>query len=34
MNAPGTAQKDLSQAPDWVRHAGLRQWVSEIVLLV
>jgi phosphoenolpyruvate carboxykinase (GTP) len=34
MNAPGTAQKDLSQAPDWVRHVGLRQWVSEIALLV
>ena len=34
MNAPGTAQKDISQAPDWVRHAGLRRWVSEIVLLV
>jgi len=34
MNAPGTAQKDLSQAPDWVRHAGLRRWVSEIALLV
>ncbi len=33
MNAPGTAQKDLSQAPDWVRHAGLRQWVSEMALL-
>ncbi|HEX7249390.1 MAG TPA: phosphoenolpyruvate carboxykinase (GTP), partial [Burkholderiales bacterium] len=33
MNAPGTAQKDLSQAPDWVRHAGLRQWVSEIAVL-
>jgi phosphoenolpyruvate carboxykinase (GTP) len=33
MNAPGTAQKDLSQAPDWIRHAGLRQWVSEIALL-
>lgn len=30
MNAPGAAQKDLSQAPDWVRHARLRQWVSEI----
>jgi phosphoenolpyruvate carboxykinase (GTP) len=30
MNAPGAAQKDLSQAPGWVRHAGLRQWVSEI----
>jgi phosphoenolpyruvate carboxykinase (GTP) len=33
MNAPGSAQKDLSQAPDWVRHAGLRQWVSEIAML-
>ena len=33
MNAPGAAQKDLSQAPDWVRHAGLRQWVSEIAVL-
>ena len=33
MNAPGTAHKDLSQAPDWVRHAGLRQWVSEIAQL-
>ena len=30
MNAPGSAQKDPSEAPDWVRHAGLRQWVSEI----
>ena len=34
MDAPGTAQKDLSQAPDWVRHAGLRRWVSEIASLV
>ena len=33
MNAPGAAQKDHSQAPDWVQHAGLRQWVSEIALL-
>jgi phosphoenolpyruvate carboxykinase (GTP) len=33
MNAPGTTHKDLSQAPDWVRHAGLRQWVSEIAQL-
>jgi phosphoenolpyruvate carboxykinase (GTP) len=33
MNAPGTTHKDLSQAPDWVRHAGLRQWVSEIARL-
>ncbi len=34
MNAPSTAQKGLSQAPDWVRHAGLRLWVSQIALLV
>ncbi len=33
MNAPGAAQKDLPQAPDWVRHARLRQWVSEIARL-
>jgi phosphoenolpyruvate carboxykinase (GTP) len=33
MNAPGTAYKDESQAPDWVRHAGLRQWVTEIARL-
>ncbi len=33
MYAPGAVQKDLSQAPDWVRHAGLRQWVSEIAAL-
>jgi phosphoenolpyruvate carboxykinase (GTP) len=33
MNAPGTVQKVYSQAPDWVRHMGLRQWVSEIALL-
>ncbi len=33
MNAPGSAQKDLSEAPDWVRHAGLRQWVSEVAQL-
>ncbi len=34
MNAPGAAQSDQSQAPDWVRHAGLRQWVTEIAQLV
>ncbi len=34
MYAPVTAHKDQSQAPDWVRHAGLRQWVSEVALLV
>jgi phosphoenolpyruvate carboxykinase (GTP) len=33
MNAPGRAQKDHSQAPDWIRHAGLRHWVSEVALL-
>ncbi len=33
MNAPSSPQKDLSQAPEWVRHAGLRLWVSEIALL-
>jgi len=29
MNAPLSAN-DKSQAPSWVRHAGLRQWVSGI----
>jgi len=33
MNAPGAAQSDQSRAPDWVRHAGLRQWVTEIAQL-
>jgi phosphoenolpyruvate carboxykinase (GTP) len=33
MNAPGAAQSDQSRAPDWVRHAGLRQWVTEIARL-
>ena len=33
MNAPAAAQKDLSQAPEWVRHSGLRLWVSEIARL-
>ena len=33
MNAPGAAQKDVSQAPEWVRHGGLRRWVSEIAQL-
>jgi len=33
MNAPGAAQPDLSQAPEWVRHAGLRQWVTDIAQL-
>jgi phosphoenolpyruvate carboxykinase (GTP) len=33
MNAPGAAQPDLSRAPEWVRHAGLRQWVAAIARL-
>jgi len=33
MNAPGAAQDDQSQAPDWIRHAGLRQWVTEVAQL-
>jgi phosphoenolpyruvate carboxykinase (GTP) len=33
MSTPGTVRSDLSQAPDWVRHAGLRQWVSEVAQL-
>ena len=33
MNVPGPAHKDFSQAPDWVRHLGLRRWVSETARL-
>ena len=33
MNAPATAPADQSNAPAWVRHQGLRQWVSEIARL-
>jgi phosphoenolpyruvate carboxykinase (GTP) len=33
MNVPGLAHKDFSQAPDWVRHLGLRRWVSETARL-
>jgi phosphoenolpyruvate carboxykinase (GTP) len=33
MNAPGAAQPEFSQAPEWVRHAGLRQWVTDIAQL-
>jgi phosphoenolpyruvate carboxykinase (GTP) len=32
MNAPISAA-DQSQAPNWVRHAGLRQWVAEVARL-
>jgi phosphoenolpyruvate carboxykinase (GTP) len=32
MNAPISAT-DQSQAPAWVRHAGLRQWVAEVARL-
>jgi phosphoenolpyruvate carboxykinase (GTP) len=33
MNAPTSAAADQSNAPDWVHHRGLRQWVSEIARL-
>jgi phosphoenolpyruvate carboxykinase (GTP) len=33
MNAPAAAPADQSNAPAWVRHSGLRQWVSEIARL-
>jgi phosphoenolpyruvate carboxykinase (GTP) len=33
MNAPATAPADQSSAPAWVRHQGMRQWVSEIAQL-
>src|SRR5262245_28195971 len=32
MNAPISAA-DSSQAPTWVRHTGLRQWVAEVARL-
>src|SRR5580765_2788365 len=32
MNAP-LSTSDQSQAPAWVRHSGLRQWVSEVARL-
>jgi phosphoenolpyruvate carboxykinase (GTP) len=31
MNAPGSSQS--SNAPSWVRHRGLRQWVAEVARL-
>ena len=33
MNAPASPAVDLSNAPAWVRHAALRQWVSEMARL-
>jgi phosphoenolpyruvate carboxykinase (GTP) len=33
MNAPLSQTSDQASAPAWVRHAGLRQWVSEIAAL-
>ncbi len=33
MNAPASGPDDHSDAPAWVRHRGLRQWVSEIARL-
>jgi len=33
MNAPATAPADQSNAPAWVRHGALRQWVAEIARL-
>src|SRR5438876_1493844 len=33
MNAPATGPTDQSSAPAWVRHSGLRQWVSEVAQL-
>jgi phosphoenolpyruvate carboxykinase (GTP) len=33
MNAPAAAPADQSNAPSWVRHRGLRQWVTEMARL-
>ena len=33
MNAPAAAPTDVSNAPAWVRHRGLRQWVAEMANL-
>ena len=30
MNAPATGPLEPATAPNWVRHAGLRQWVADI----
>src|SRR3954464_6495753 len=33
MNAPATGPTDQVNAPKWVRHGGLRQWVGEVARL-
>ncbi|MGH8688737.1 MAG: phosphoenolpyruvate carboxykinase (GTP) [Burkholderiales bacterium] len=33
MNVPREAQADFPQAPEWVRHEGLRRWVAETARL-
>jgi len=33
MNAPLSQKSDQAGVPAWVRHAGLRQWVSEVAAL-
>ncbi|MGH6886133.1 MAG: phosphoenolpyruvate carboxykinase domain-containing protein, partial [Geminicoccales bacterium] len=33
MSAPAPAPADASNAPAWVRHRGLRQWVAEVAKL-
>ncbi|MGH8764340.1 MAG: phosphoenolpyruvate carboxykinase (GTP) [Burkholderiales bacterium] len=33
MSAPAASPGDSSQAPSWVRHRGLRQWVSQMAAL-
>ena len=33
MNAPASAPADQSKAPAWVRHSGLRLWVTQIARL-
>jgi phosphoenolpyruvate carboxykinase (GTP) len=33
MNAPASSATDQSNAPAWVRHSALRQWVSEMARL-
>ena len=33
MSAPAASPADSSQAPSWIRHRGLRQWVSQMAAL-